>query len=171
MCELSTRYGRIGVKSAASVLFGLAAVLMLGCSSSPHPEVRAEQRNYEADFDYVIGPGDSLVILRQLAARFRSVRQKVRHDYLVGRVRDFFDTWITAIVREAASGPVRIARAQVDEERLRVSFTDKLLRVFGHLHGAAGAALKPLVRINVEVVVLFRLDVIFADRASAIARL
>ena len=45
----------------AGVAFALVS-LMAGCASTSYPEVSAEQAQKETDYDYVIGPGDSVEI-------------------------------------------------------------------------------------------------------------
>lgn len=43
-------------------LLAIAALVLAGCGGSPYPKVSGEQRNYEPDYDYVIGPGDSMEV-------------------------------------------------------------------------------------------------------------
>lgn len=73
-------------------------------------------------------------------------------------------------VREAVpSTAMRIGRAPVEEEGLFVVLGDPLFRVSGHANAVA-AALDAFVAVFVEVVDELRGDVVFTDRAGAIAR-
>ncbi|MCZ6829569.1 MAG: polysaccharide export protein [Gammaproteobacteria bacterium] len=62
MLNISECHRKFGKRAASLLLVGVASLLMFGCSSNPYPDVRAEQRNYEPDYDYVIGPGDNLQV-------------------------------------------------------------------------------------------------------------
>lgn len=49
-------------KFRLSCLAGLVLAFCAGCASSSYPPVPESQRNIDVDYDYVIGPGDSISI-------------------------------------------------------------------------------------------------------------
>ena len=51
--------------SYQKIVSGLATLLLVvcaGCTSSPYPPVPESQRNVEVDYDYILGPGDTVDI-------------------------------------------------------------------------------------------------------------
>lgn len=44
------------------VVLGAFALALFGCGSTPHPPVPDEQRDVEANYTYVIGPGDRMEV-------------------------------------------------------------------------------------------------------------
>ena len=51
------------IKKFLTVGLGLALVIITGCSTTPdYPQIPEDQRNLPQDFNYIIGPGDSMEI-------------------------------------------------------------------------------------------------------------
>ena len=51
------------MKKIFTIGFGLALIAITGCSSTPdYPQIPEDQRNLPQEFNYIIGPGDSMEI-------------------------------------------------------------------------------------------------------------
>ena len=49
-------------KHSWAIVSALVALFCVGCGSSPYPPVAQDQRTYEPDYNYIIGPGDTMQI-------------------------------------------------------------------------------------------------------------
>ena len=54
--------GLCGARRALASVLAALAVVLSGCGSNPYPPVPDPQRNIEPDYQYVVGPGDSMEI-------------------------------------------------------------------------------------------------------------
>ena len=53
----------LSIKKVSMIGLGLALIFITSCSSTPdYPQVPEDQRNLPQDFNYIIGPGDSMEI-------------------------------------------------------------------------------------------------------------
>lgn len=59
---MNTLQGLIGCRGALAGLAVAAGMLITGCGSTSYPEVAASERAAQPDYQYVVGPGDTMEI-------------------------------------------------------------------------------------------------------------